>query len=283
MKKTTYRQNLSARKRKKAKKSVRAQWLIGLSVIVLIGIVGYHYRSGLAYYLGYKIENMRHTEAEEKRLSDVRNFQILTKYKHKAAGIDVSEYQGEIVWDSLKDTETNFPISFVFIRATVGKDRPDIKFAENWEKAKQQNILRGAYHYYRPNENSLEQASLFIRTVKLQKGDFPPVLDIEQMPKKQPLDSLKIGLKRWLNKVEKHYGVKPIIYSGENFYNAVLKEEFDGYDFWIANYNFFAENIQDEWQFWQFTEKGSVKGITGPVDVNIFNGDPGSLRRLTIR
>lgn len=283
MKKTLPKRN-SLRKRKSKKKySVLAKWLGVLAVVLLIGVVGYHYRNGLAYYLGYKTDSMRKTEAEEKRLSDVRNFQILTKYKHKAAGIDVSEYQGKIVWDSMKNTETNFPISFVFIRATVGKDRPDAKFSENWEKAKQQNILRGAYHYYRPNENSLDQAALFIKTVKLQKGDFPPVLDIEQMPKNQPLDSLKVGLKRWLHKVEKHYGVKPIIYSGENFYNAVLKEEFAGYDFWIANYNFFAETIRDEWQFWQFTEKGTVSGIEGAVDINVFNGNLAALRQITIK
>jgi lysozyme len=40
---------------------------------------------------------------------------------------------------------------------------------------------RGAYHYYRPNENSLEQATLFIKTVSLKKVDVP-VLDIERLP-----------------------------------------------------------------------------------------------------
>ncbi|HEU0137474.1 MAG TPA: GH25 family lysozyme, partial [Flavobacterium sp.] len=148
-------------------------------------------------------------------------------------------------------------------------------------QAKDNNFIRGAYHYYRPNENSSDQADNFIATVKLSKGDLPPVLDIEQLPKRQSVDSLKVGLKRWLTKVEKHYNMRPIIYSGERYYDDFLKDEFEGYTFWIANYNFFVENIKDDWQFWQFTEKATVPGISGPVDMNIYNGTPKMLRYLT--
>jgi lysozyme len=35
----------------------------------------------------------------------------------------------------------------------------------------------------------------------------------------------------------------------------IFKEEFSDYLFWIANYNFYRENMQEEWLFWQFTEK----------------------------
>jgi lysozyme len=100
------------------------------------------------------------------------------------------------------------------------------------------------------------------------------VLDIENLPKTQSVDSLKVGLKRWLKKVEDHYKVKPIIYSGERYYKDFLKDDFKGYPFWIANYNFFVENIKDDWLFWQFTEKGTIPGIEGPVDLNIYNGTP---------
>jgi lysozyme len=60
----------------------------------------------------------------------------------------------------------------------------------------------------------------------------------------------------------------------------ILKEEFSDYLFWIANYNFYREN----WRigFWQFTEKGSVPGIKGNVDVNIYNGDFQQLQFITL-
>ena len=252
---------------------------IALGVVVVLFAIGYHYRNGLAYYLGFKSDKVN---LEKQRISDVRNYQILTRYEANPVGIDVSEYQGAIRWDSVHVVDNTFPVRFVFVRATVGMDRPDLKFAENWQELKKYGYLKGAYHYYRPDENSTEQAALFIKNVVLQKGDFPPVLDIEQLPKKQTLAQLKVGLKNWLQLVEQHYGKKPILYSGERFYNDFLKNDFPEYIFWIANYNFFVENMKNEWSFWQFTEKASVSGIRGAVDVNIFNGTQAELQSLTI-
>ncbi len=256
--------------------------LTGFLVLFIIFAVGYHYRNGLAYYLGYKSDKVLKKNAEKQRLSDVRNYQILTKFEFNPVGIDVSEYQGTIVWDSVRVIENRFPIRFVFVRATVGMDRPDKKFAENWHALHTKSFVRGAYHYYRPNENSTQQAELFIKNVVLKKGDLPPVLDIEQLPTKQSLKQLKVGLKNWLQLVEAHYGIKPVVYSGANFYTQFLKEDFQGYTFWIANYNFFVENMQSDWRFWQFTEKASILGIEGSVDVNIFNGTEAELQSLTL-
>lgn len=247
----------------------------------LFVLVLYHYRNGLAYYFGFKPEKQK-TAKEDKKIADIRNYQILTRHKDKVIGLDVSEYQGKIEWEKVKYAEGNYPLEFVLIRATAGKNRVDRKFKRNWAAAKNKKIIRGAYHYYRPNENSLEQALLFIKTVQLRPGDFPPVLDIEKLPRNQSLDNLILGLKRWLDKVESYYGVKPIIYSGDSYYTDFLEKEFKGYAFWIANYNFLEEEIDEDWQFWQFTEKASVKGIKGNVDLNIFNGNKTELKYLTI-
>lgn len=250
-------------------------------LLILLAAV-YHYRDGLAYYLGFKSNKVLDEDAVDKHLSDVRNIKVLENHKGKVIGIDVSEFQGKVQWDEVEVLEEKYPVQFVFVRATAGNDRVDRQFKKNWEGAKEHKIIRGAYHYYRPNENSIEQANLFIKTVKLQKGDLPPVLDIERLPKNQPLDSLKKGLKRWLNKVEAHYQVRPIIYSGERYYSDFLKEEFGEYLFWIANYNFYREKIEDDWLFWQFTEKASLPGIKHRVDVNIYNGDLQQLQFITV-
>ena len=251
-------------------------------LICFVLAVGYHYRNGLAYYLSFKSNKIAKEDKEAKRISDVRNFQVLLNKGTKSVGIDVSEYQGEIDWSKVNAVEEQFPIQFVFVRATVGNDRVDKAFDVNWLGAKDKNIIRGAYHYYRPNENSLEQAALFIETVRLSKGDFPPVLDIEKLPKNQSVARLKIGLRRWLEAVEAHYKVKPIIYTGEKYYDDFLKEEFSDYLFWIANYNFYRERIEENWLFWQFTEKGTVIGIEGNVDLNIYNGDFQQLQFITL-
>ena len=255
--------------------------IVAFFIVLMLGL-GYHYRNGLSYYFGFKSDKISRANREAKRISDVRNFQVLEKHQGKSIGIDVSEYQGEISRSYVDTLENKHPLHYVFIRATVGKDRKDRKFEKNWLGAKENKMIRGAYHYYRPNENSLEQAELFIKTVTLQKGDLPPVLDIEKLPKNQSIANLKLGLKRWLHAVESHYGVKPIIYSGESYYEDFLKEEFGDYLFWIANYNFYREEIAEDWLFWQFTEKASVPGIKGNVDVNIYNGDLQQLQFITV-
>jgi lysozyme len=286
MRRTTTRRKPVVRRKPRKKASffsgkVRSYSIIGFFILLFLG-VGYHYRDGLLYYLGFKSYKLKYEAAEAKRISDVRNYQVLEKHQGKAIGIDVSEFQGKIDWTLVETIEENHPLEFVFIRATAGNDREDGQFKENWKGAKSRKMIRGAYHYYRPNENSLEQAQLFIKTVHLHKGDLPPVLDIEKLPKGQSLDSLKIGLRRWLKAVEAHYKVKPIIYTGEKYYDDFLKEDFSDYLFWIANYNFYREKIGEDWLFWQFTEKASVSGIKGNVDVNIYNGDVEQLRFITM-
>lgn len=285
-KKTTPRK-ASRSKSSKTGKSLFG-WLIPFAFGVLfvtffIG-VGYKYRNSFLFYLGFKTDkNIAELTDEEREIEDDRIFEVLSRHDTKLAGFDVSEYQSEIEWKKIDNTEGDFPLSFVFIRATAGSSKTDRRYKENWEAAKEHYFVRGAYHYYRPNENSIVQAENFIKTVKLKKGDLPPVLDIEKLPKRQSVDSLKVGLRRWLNHVEKHYKVKPIIYSGESYYTDFLKKEFKEYPLWIANYNSYVERIQDDWKFWQFTEKAQIQGIKGMVDVNVFNGDREDLNELCIQ
>ncbi|WP_426064957.1 glycoside hydrolase family 25 protein [Flavobacterium sp. DSP2-3-1] len=286
MRKQTVRRKTNVIRKPKKKAAVFSGKLLRYAIItffvVLLAGIGFHYRNGLAYYFGFKSDKIIKAEREAQRISDVRNYQVLEKHEGKSIGIDVSEYQGKIRWSYVDTLEKKYPLHYVFIRATVGKDRKDRQFDRNWLGAKENKMIRGAYHYYRPNENSLEQAALFIKTVTLHKGDLPPVLDIEKLPKNQSIVNLKLGLKRWLHAVESHYGVKPIIYTGERYYDDFLKEEFSDYLFWIANYNFYREEIDEDWLFWQFTEKASVPGIKGKVDVNIYNGDLQQLQFITV-
>lgn len=231
----------------------------------------------LSYYLGFK---SRKIFKNETRIVSIER--VLDSHSEKSFGIDISEYQDQINWDIFSDLDGGYPIEFIFIRATAGKNRIDCKFKKYWAKARQSNMYQGAYHYYRPNENSKEQAEHFIRNVILKKGDFPPVLDIEKLPKEQSIERLKIGLQRWLDIVERHYGVKPIIYSSESYYEDFLKDDFSDYPFWIANYSAFYKRIDSDWSIWQAAENANIEGIKGPVDVNIYNGNIEKLKELLI-
>lgn len=279
MAKTTHRKAPARKRITKKKKSFFSAKFIVISILVMLFTFGvYHYRNGILYYLSFKSDKV----LKEDKVAQARIYQVLKAHKEMTFGFDVSQFQGEIHWNEIDSIEHKFPLHFVLIRATAGNNKQDSQFDSNWKGAKEHHFIRGAYHYYRPNENSIEQAQNFIKTVTLRKGDLPPVLDIEKLPKDQSIDSLKVGLKRWLKKIDAHYKVRPIIYSGERYYNDFLKDEFEGYTFWVANYNFFVEDIKDDWLFWQFTEKATLNGISERVDLNIYNGTPKMLQYLTI-
>ena len=156
----------------------------------------------------------------------------------EAFGIDVSEYQGKIDWNSVKNqTKTQKPIVFAIIRSTMGGNAKDKRFDVNMAGARNAGLVVGAYHYYRPNENSQAQAENFIRNVNLKKGDIIPVVDIELSPSVQSWSSLKIGLRNYVTLIEKAYGEKPIIYTGKSIWESQLKEDFSDCKLWVAAYS----------------------------------------------
>lgn len=196
--------------------------------------------------------------------------------EYEVHGIDVSRYQEEINWKEISNLkegkDKNIEITFAFVKATEGQSLKDRYFDYNWEETKKHNIIRGAYHYYKPNVKSTLQAENFIKTVKLQKGDLPPVLDIEEMGK-YGCENMKKGIKNWLRIVEAHYGIKPIIYTNANFYKKYLSgKDFKDYHFWIAHYTVNNPNVDREWAFWQYSDKGVVKNIRSKVAFNVHKG-----------
>lgn len=257
-------------------KSLKYAIIIGTVVFIIFGLIAFIRYSDriLIPNITDRIPNIIYPSKKSIPLN-LRGYNVV--------GIDISHYQGMINWDQVKNMDEKL-ISFVFIRASQGDDGKDKYFKYNWKKAKEKGFLRGAYHYYRPNENSDKQAALFIKRVKLEVGDLPPVLDIEKFSRIQSNQSLRIGLKNWLDKVEAHYGIQPIIYSGASHYQDLLSHEmFKDYVFWIANYNKVDRPLSDRvWTFWQFSDKGRINGIEEYTDLNVFKGTKEDLNSLLI-
>ena len=200
-------------------------------------------------------------------------------------GIDISHHQGKIDWQKLKDKGLidGYPIRFVMIKATEGASRIDANFRSNFHNAREYGFTRGAYHFYSVHSPAKAQAEFFIRHVKLENGDLPPVLDVEHKPSNQTDEEFKESIQLWLNMVEFHYGVKPIIYTYYKFKTRYLDDDvFDQYPYWIAHYYVEKVEYQGEWKFWQHTDAGRLQGIKGDVDFNIYNGSFYDLRKMTI-
>lgn len=196
-------------------------------------------------------------------------------------GIDVSHHQGDIDWDKVAHARIDSePVSFVFIKATEGTTLKDEAFEHNFAETRRVGILCGCYHYFLPEKPARAQAEHFIRTVHLRNGDLPPVLDIEEAGNLKP-DALRKAALEWLAIVEKHYHVKPIIYTGYKFKQKYLDVAWD-YPVWIAHYYVDALRYDGRWDFWQHTDHGRIAGIKGHVDLNVYNGSMYNLRRLTL-
>jgi lysozyme len=241
------------------KHKFKIQLFVFLSVI-LMGYVGYK------FILSY-IKNLQKTTVET----------LENLNKNYIFGIDISHYNGTINWEQIKASK--FPIQFVFIRSSMGKNGVDKQFNINYTKAKEAGYLVGVYHYYRPNENSTQQFNHFNSVYTYKKGDLPPVLDIEEMGKNGE-ENLRKGLLNFLQLIKKNWGIKPIIYSGRTFYFSYIKDYFNNYPLWIAAYSGEQRVNLITWEFYQFTEQLQIKGIQSAVDGNYYKGNLQDLKKM---
>jgi lysozyme len=208
-------------------------------------------------------------------------FEINIPIGYEIHGIDVSRYQSRINWEEVKEMEVDgIKIGFAFIKATEGENNVDPQFKRNWRNVHKQNIPTGAYHFYIPGLNPDNQAKNFINVVSLKNGDLPPVLDIE-ISRNVPIIQMQKDVKRWLQLIENHYGIKPIIYTNISFYETYFHSGFEEYPIWIAHYlQPLQPRTNRHWIFWQHSEKGRVNGIRGKVDFNVFYGDSSDFRAV---
>ena len=261
---------------KKKKSSV---WL-GISLLIFLLLCGSVYLVYSTWKTLHKLPYYADQPLSE--FEDLKFEHVFRSYIDGILGIDISHYQGKINWKQFDQTLKDRKIEFFVVRATMGDDQ-DKQFRSNWQALDTMDLARGAYHYYRPNETSTLQATNFINTVKLRKGDFRPILDIEKQSTIQSREKLREGIRNWLQIVEAHYGVKPIIYTGDAFFEHVLEDQgFDDYPLWVANYNPIMRPKSNYWLIWQFSEKGRVKGIGEKVDLNLLRGGPKSIANLLI-
>ncbi len=259
-------------KRKKNMRSIPV-WLRNLLAIFII----------LAFFSGFYYFFIRPYAYRWKPCSGQKEYGVCIPCCYDVHGIDISHYQGSIDWDKLRlNDTTNFPIQFIFMKATEGEALADDAFEQNFALARQYGLIRGAYHFFSPKADALKQAEFFIRKVELCPGDLPPVLDVELKggkSKKELQESLKI----WLKRIEMHYKVKPILYTSYKFKMKYLDDPvFDLYPYWIAHYYVDSVKYKGHWDFWQHTDVGVVQGIKEEVDLNVFNGTVERLKNMTL-
>lgn len=191
-------------------------------------------------------------------------------------GIDISSWQGVVDFTQVASAGYDFAI----IKATEGLTYLNPYFPASWRGAKAAGLIRGAYHYADPNSaTAQDSAALFVRVVQafgLAQGDLL-VLDIE---------SGSGNLAQWCGDfmdtviaiAAPGTPFQPILYSGTWFMephgltnNARLAQ----CGLWLAAYQPTQPSPPPLWPFnalWQYSDSGTVPGVSGPCDLNWFNG-----------
>src|SRR5215218_11352041 len=139
---------------------------------------------------------------------------VATAHQLPIHGVDISKWQGDVDWASLRQAGTKF----AFIKATEGGDHVDSKFLENWQAARRAGVPRGAYHFVYWCRPAHEQAVWFKRHIPNDPDALPPVLDVEwnghskTCPQKIDRSLALEKIQLMLTELEQLTGKKPVIY-----------------------------------------------------------------------
>ncbi len=201
--------------------------------------------------------------------------------RYPVRGVDVSEYQGDIDWQTLSGG-----LDFAFVKATEGAGNQDPAFERNFRAAAEAGLLTGAYHFFSFESDGAAQAENFIQTAGDLSGRLSPVVDVElygafksSPPEKE---DVRAQLDALLKALEARYGVKPILYATSASWSMYLQDGYSEYPLWIRDVYWIPGMA---FAFWQYSDRGRLAGYDGPekfIDLDVFGGSKDALEALAL-
>jgi lysozyme len=193
------------------------------------------------------------------------------------AGVDTSSWQGAIDWTAVAQSGRAFAIA----RVSDGLTYPDAQFATDWPAIRSAGMIRGAYQFFRASQDPIAQADLLAAAIggPLGDGDLPAILDLETSDG-EPASVVIARAQAWLDRAQARTGKTPMVYTAA-FMSSVIGSSFARYPLWVANYGVSCPRLPDgwsAWRIWQSGDSGRVPGISGGVDVDVFDGTLDELR-----
>lgn len=184
-------------------------------------------------------------------------------------GIDISHWNGNIDFKKVKESG----IDFVIIKAG-GSDKgfyTDVKFERNYKEAKAAGLNVGAYYFVGKNflgeDNGVADAKRFLRIIEGKQFEMPVYLD-EETTAAQKKALATIASKAFCETMEKA-GYFVGIYASDisGFKDKLDVTKLKAFSLWVARYGAKPSYVKDP-GMWQYSSKGSVKGISGSVDLD---------------
>lgn len=194
-------------------------------------------------------------------------------------GIDVSYHQQSIDFEQLKTT----PVEFMMVRCgyrgyTEGGLIQDEKFEEYAQACNDNDIALGVYFFTQAitEEEAIAEADYVINLISKYNISYPVAFDTEYVQDREARTNLAELTPEQLSRIciafcerIREAGYYPIIYASENWMRRSLDLTLlTEYDFWAPQYLEKNDFLYD-FTIWQYTEKGSIAGISEEVDLNV--------------
>ena len=231
----------------------------------------WRYQNGERIYF----DSMYQSKGEYKPWSKVNGYYVNNKGEKIAGaiakGIDVSEWQGSIDWNRVKNSD----IDYAIIRCGYGMDleEQDDKFwTRNADECTRLGIPFGIYLYSYADsvEKAKSEAQHVLRLVKKYKLAYPIYYDLEQADIREKLSGDQITeIAATFCSIIKEAGYRVAIYSNTDWFtNYLTTPFFVDSEKWVAQYNSVC-TYNGTYTMWQCSDAGVVDGIEGPVDLNM--------------
>ena len=192
------------------------------------------------------------------------------RYRYPVAGIDVSKHNGDIDFEQVSDDD----YQFVFIKASEGKTYKDDAFERNYEQAREAGLKVGAYHFFRKNRTAREQADNLLAAIRGKHLDLPLVIDLEDDWGNGATVSRQTAIDRVMELIDilAGKGYRVMIYTNLDGYEKYYKDLLGDHDLWLCSFTSpdLLPHLPHVIQ--QFSHEGTVSGIDGNVDLNVWRG-----------
>ena len=192
------------------------------------------------------------------------------RYRYPVAGIDVYKHNGDIDFEQVSDDD----YQFVFIKASEGKTYKDDAFERNYEQAREAGLKVGAYHFFRKNRTAREQADNLLAAIRGKHLDLPLVIDLEDDWGNGATVSRQTAIDRMMEMIDilAGKGYRVMIYTNLDGYEKYYKDLLGDHDLWLCSFTSpdLLPHLPHVIQ--QFSHEGTVSGIDGNVDLNVWRG-----------
>lgn len=222
-------------------------------------------------------------------------------------GIDVSHWQGtNLNWASIKASG----VSFAWCKAAEDTWYEDDSYVKNQTNAANVGVLLGGYHFARPDQNPgiagaiAESTHFWNVTSNYIKGSnvyMMPMLDMERRGLETNVPAItKATLSQWVNAwcsnlvakaAARGVAIKPVIYTGHSYSTTWMNSTVTNWPVWLAYWPTTPDpqtgapngtGPWSDWAFWQYSATGSVPGVPGNCDQDVFQGTSNTLSLYTV-